>query len=96
MSAANAVCDHMYGWIRGTPRGQWTSMGVVSDGSYGVQKGLVFSYPVTCRNGKWKVGPGGGQAGLVPHQLDMHVHRSGRLPSCFWFPGPLLGLKLVQ
>ncbi|KAG2441364.1 hypothetical protein HYH02_009955 [Chlamydomonas schloesseri] len=55
LSAANAVCNHVRDWVRGTPAGAWTSMGVVSDGSYGVQAGLVYSYPVTCAGGKWKV-----------------------------------------
>lgn len=55
LSAANAVCNHVNDWINGTPRGQWVSMGVVSGGQYGVQPGLVYSYPVTCSNGKWKI-----------------------------------------
>jgi malate/lactate dehydrogenase len=41
--------------VLGTPLGKWVSMGVVSDGSYGVQPGLVFSYPVTCSGGKWSI-----------------------------------------
>lgn len=49
------MCNHVRDWVRGTPGGSWTSMGVVSDGSYGVQRGLVYSYPVTCAGGKWKV-----------------------------------------
>ena len=54
-SAANAALDHMRTWVHGTPDGDWTSMAVVSDGSYGVQPGLVFSYPVEVRDGAWKV-----------------------------------------
>nr|AUW34351.1 cytosolic malate dehydrogenase [Nerita yoldii] len=46
MSAAKAICDHMRDWWAGTPKGQWVSMGVVSDGSYGIEKGLVYSFPV--------------------------------------------------
>lgn len=41
--------------VLGTPCGQWVSMGVVSDGSYGVTPGLVFSYPVKCSGGKWSI-----------------------------------------
>jgi malate dehydrogenase len=52
MSAAKAICDHMRDWWSGTPDGQWVSMGVISDGSYDVEKGLVFSYPVQIKNGK--------------------------------------------
>ncbi|KXZ43581.1 hypothetical protein GPECTOR_86g374 [Gonium pectorale] len=55
LPCANAVCNHVRDWLRGTPAGAWTSMGVVSEGAYGVQPGLVYSYPVTCAGGQWKV-----------------------------------------
>ncbi|GBG69059.1 hypothetical protein CBR_g3757 [Chara braunii] len=55
LSAANAVCDHVYNWVRGTPEGQWVSMGVSSDGSYGVPVGLMFSFPVKTRKGEWEI-----------------------------------------
>jgi malate dehydrogenase len=51
-SAANAAIEHMRTWAMGTPEGDWTSMAIVSDGSYGVPAGLVFSYPVTVKDGK--------------------------------------------
>ncbi|KAL8228019.1 hypothetical protein R6Q57_015603 [Mikania cordata] len=54
-SAASAVCDHMRDWILGTPKGTWVSMGVYSDGSYGIQPGLIFSFPVTCEKGVWSI-----------------------------------------
>jgi malate dehydrogenase len=54
-SAASAALEHMRDWLQGTQRGEWTSMAVVSDGSYGVPKGLIFSFPVTCRGGKWAI-----------------------------------------
>lgn len=54
-SAANAVCDHIHDWIVGTRPGEYVSMGVISDGSYGVPKGLNFSFPVECADGKWKI-----------------------------------------
>lgn len=46
MSAAKAICDHMRDWFFGTPEGEWVSMGVPSDGSYGIEKGLIYSFPV--------------------------------------------------
>lgn len=55
LSAASSVCDHVHDWVLGTPRGKWVSMGVISDGSYGVRAGLCFSYPVTCAGGKWSI-----------------------------------------
>lgn len=55
LSAASSVCDHVYDWLNGTKEGEWTSMGVVSDGSYGVPEGLVYSFPVTCTGGKWQI-----------------------------------------
>lgn len=58
LSAASAVCDHVRDWLHGTPRGEWVSMGVVSDGSYGVPEGLMYSFPVTCRGGDWSIVPG--------------------------------------
>jgi len=53
-SAANAAIDHMRDWVYGT-NGQWTSMGVQSDGSYGIKEGVCFSYPVTIANGKYTI-----------------------------------------
>ncbi|CAN6477915.1 unnamed protein product [Victoria cruziana] len=55
MSAASAVCDHIHDWVLGTPKGTWVSMGVHSDGSYGVPSGLIYSFPVTCEMGQWKI-----------------------------------------
>jgi malate dehydrogenase len=54
-SAASAAVDHVHTWVNGTPEGDWTSMAVVSDGSYGVPEGLISSFPVTCRNGEWEI-----------------------------------------
>jgi malate dehydrogenase len=56
-SAANAAIDHMRDWMRGTTAGNWTSAGIVSDGSYGVPAGLVCSFPVTSTGGDWQVVP---------------------------------------
>ena len=57
-SAANAAIDHVYDWVHGTPEGDWTSAGIVSDGSYGVPEGLVSSFPVTSDGGAWSIVPG--------------------------------------
>ncbi len=54
-SAASAAVDHMRDWAQGTPPGDWVSMAVVSDGSYGVADGLVSSFPVTCADGDWSI-----------------------------------------
>ena len=54
-SAANAAIDHIHDWMLGTPEGDWVSMAVHSDGSYGVDEGLIFSFPVTCQNGQYTI-----------------------------------------
>jgi len=54
-SAANAAIFHIRDWALGTAEGDWTSMGVYSDGSYGIQKGLIYSYPCVCKNGDWEI-----------------------------------------
>ena len=54
-SAANATIAHVRDWLLGTPGGDWTSMAVVSDGSYGVPAGLVSSFPVRCHSGEWEI-----------------------------------------
>jgi malate dehydrogenase len=54
-SAANAAIDHVHTWVNGTAEGDWTSMGVVSDGSYGVAEGLISSFPVTTKNGTYEI-----------------------------------------
>jgi malate dehydrogenase len=54
-SAANAAIDHMRDWIQDTPEGDWVSMGVLSDGSYGVPEGLISSFPCVVRDGEWQI-----------------------------------------
>lgn len=54
-SAANAALDQMRTWVQGTEDGDWVSMGVRSDGSYGIKKGLVYSYPVTVKDGQFSI-----------------------------------------
>ncbi|WP_267242989.1 malate dehydrogenase [Streptomyces sp. PR69] len=54
-SAANAAIDHIHTWVNGTAEGDWTSMGIPSDGSYGVPEGLISSFPVICKDGKYEI-----------------------------------------
>ncbi|MEU5809059.1 malate dehydrogenase [Streptomyces sp. NPDC047718] len=54
-SAANAAIDHVHTWVNGTAEGDWTSMGIPSDGSYGVPEGLISSFPVVCKDGKYEI-----------------------------------------
>src|SRR6202044_732890 len=54
-SAASAAIDHVRTWVLGTPAGDWTSMAIPSDGSYGIEEGLIYSYPVTCSNGAYQI-----------------------------------------
>jgi len=57
-SAASAAIDHVHTWVHGTPAGDWVSMAVPADGSYGIEAGVVFSYPVTVSNGDYRIVPG--------------------------------------
>jgi malate dehydrogenase len=54
-SAANAAIDHVHTWVSGTAEGNWTSMGITSDGSYGVPEGLISSFPVTTKGGAYEI-----------------------------------------
>lgn len=54
-SAANAAICHVRDWALGTADGDWVSMGVYSDGSYGIEEGLIYSFPCTCANGQWSI-----------------------------------------
>ncbi len=54
-SAANAALEHMRDWALGTPADDWVSMGIPSDGSYGIEPGMMYSFPVTCAGGKYSI-----------------------------------------
>lgn len=54
-SAAAAAIDHMHSWALGTAEGDWVSMGIASDGSYGIEPGIIYGYPVSCANGKYEI-----------------------------------------
>jgi len=54
-SAASAAIDHMHDWKLGTPSDDWVSMGIPADGSYGIEEGVIYSYPVRCAGGKYEI-----------------------------------------
>jgi malate dehydrogenase len=54
-SAANAAIDHIRDWVLGTPEGDWVTMGVPSDGSYGIPEGVVYGFPCTAKNGEYQI-----------------------------------------
>ena len=54
-SAANSAIAHMRSWALGSPENDWVSMGVYSDGSYGIAKGLIYSFPCVCKEGDWSI-----------------------------------------
>jgi len=56
-SAASAAVDHVRTWVHGTPKNDWVSMAIPSDGSYGISDGLIYSYPVTCSGGHYDIVP---------------------------------------
>lgn len=54
-SAASAAIDHMHDWVLGTPDDDWVSMGIPADGSYGIEPGIIYSYPVRCSGGNYEI-----------------------------------------
>ncbi|MGB5512227.1 MAG: malate dehydrogenase [Woeseiaceae bacterium] len=54
-SAASAAIDHMHDWALGTPKGDWVSMAIPADGSYGIEPGIIYSFPVRCSGGRYEV-----------------------------------------
>ena len=54
-SAASAAIDHVHDWVGGTPEGDWVSMGIPSDGSYGIDQGIICGFPCTCSGGEWQI-----------------------------------------
>jgi malate dehydrogenase len=54
-SAANAAIDHVRDWVNGSRDGDWVTMGIPSDGSYGIPEGVIYGYPVTCRGGSYQM-----------------------------------------
>ena len=72
-SAANAAVDHIRSWALGTPAGDWVSMGVCSEGSYGVDDGLISSFPCTCAGGVWSIVQGLEHGEFATARLDATV-----------------------
>jgi malate dehydrogenase len=72
-SAANAAIDHIHDWVLGTPEGDWTSMSIPSDGSYGVPEGIISSFPVTCSGGDYHVVEGLDIDGFSRERIDASV-----------------------
>ena len=79
-SAANAAIDHIRDWTFGTRDGDWISMGIPSDGSYGIAEGVLYGYPVTCKNGKYEIVKGidisdFSRAGMQGTLKELHEER---------------------
>jgi malate dehydrogenase len=79
-SAANAAIDHVRDWVFGTPGGDWISMGIPSDGSYGIPEGVLYGYPCTCRNGRYEIVKGielsdFSRAGMQATLKELHEER---------------------
>ena len=81
-SAASAAIDHMRDWVMGTPDGDWISMGIPSDGSYGVADGVIYGHPVTCKNGEFSIVKGIDISDFARARMDatlkeLHEERDG-------------------
>jgi malate dehydrogenase len=81
-SAANAAIDHVHDWVKGTPEGSWVSMGIPSDGSYGIPEGVLYGYPVTCKGGQIQIVKGLDVSDFSRKRMDatlkeLHEERDG-------------------
>ncbi len=81
-SAANAAIDHVHDWVLGTRDGDWVSMGIPSDGSYGIPEGVLYGYPVTCKGGKFEIVKGIDISDFSRKRMDatlkeLHEERDG-------------------
>jgi len=81
-SAANAAIGHVRDWVRGTREGDWVSMGVPSDGSHGIAEGVVYGYPVTCKDGRYEIVKGIAISEFSRKRMDatlkeLHEEREG-------------------
>jgi len=81
-SAANAAIDHVRDWVKGSRDGDWVSMGIPSDGSYGIPEGVMFGYPVTCKGGKYEIVKGLDISDFARKRIDatlkeLHEERDG-------------------
>ena len=73
-SAANAAIDHLHDWLNGTAAGDWVSMAVPSDGSYGVEEGIISSFPCRCANGEWEIVQGLDVPDFSQQRIDKTVN----------------------
>ncbi len=69
-SAASAAIDHVHDWVLGTPKSDWVSMAIPSDGSYGIAEGVIYSYPVTCSGGRYSIVQGLDIDGFSRERMD--------------------------
>jgi malate dehydrogenase len=76
-SAANAALDHVRDWVLGSPDGDWVSMAVPSDGSYGVPEGLISGFPCTTKNGRWSIVQGLDIDAFSRERIDKSVSELG-------------------
>jgi malate dehydrogenase len=81
-SAASAAIDHMRDWATGTPEGDWISMGIPADGSYGIAEGVIYGHPVTCNNGEYQIVKGieisdFGRTRMNATLKELHEERDG-------------------
>jgi malate dehydrogenase len=81
-SAASAAIDHVHDWVLGTKDGEWVSMGIPSDGSYGIPEGVLYGYPVTCKGGKFEIVKGVEISDFSRKRMDatlkeLHEERDG-------------------
>jgi len=81
-SAASAAIDHLRDWVHGTPDGDWVSMGIPSDGSYGIPEGVMYGYPVTCKSGQYQIVKGlevseFGRAKMMATLKELQEEREG-------------------
>ncbi len=81
-SAANAAIDHVRDWSLGSREGDWVSMGIPSDGSYGIPEGVLYGYPVTCKDGKFEIVKGIEVSDFSRKRMDatlkeLHEERDG-------------------
>ncbi len=72
-SAANAAIDHVRDWVSGSEEGNWVSMAVCSDGSYGVPEGLICSFPIVCSGGEWEIVEGLDNNEFSQNRIDVTV-----------------------
>src|SRR5436190_5391088 len=81
-SAANAAIDHVRDWVHGSKDGDWVTMGIPSDGSYGIAEGVIYGYPVTCRDGSYQIVKGLEVSEFSKKRMDatlkeLHEERDG-------------------